>query len=104
MVDGFAMLVRLSPASFAASLARALRSSMVSPGLLIVGSNDFDFSNSFPISLIRPGFSAGAGGAGACCCAGDCTPGEGGGAACDQAAPGASSASARTGTATGLIR
>src|SRR5882757_213389 len=93
MIDGLAMLVRLSPAS----LARALRSSMVSPGLLIVGSNDFDFSNSFPISLIRPGFSAGTGGG-----AGDCRPSEGGGAACGQAAPRASAshASARADIAT----
>ena len=51
MVDGFAMLDRLWPAS----LVRALRSSIVSLGLFSGGSSDLDFSNSLPISLIRPG-------------------------------------------------
>jgi hypothetical protein len=50
MVEGFAMFDRLWPAS----LVRALKSSMVSPGLFSGGSSDLDFSNSFPISLIRP--------------------------------------------------
>ncbi len=54
MVEGFAMVDRLWPAS----LVRALRSSMVSLGLFSGGSSDLDFSNSFPISLIRPGFSS----------------------------------------------
>ena len=96
--DGLAMFDRLWPAS----LARALRSSMVSPGLFSVGSIDLDFSNSFPISLISPGFSSraggvdgggsiccGAGGSGTGCPVGDCTPSEGCGAACGQPAPGA---------------
>src|SRR5258707_8594081 len=70
IVDGFAKLDRLSPAS----LARALRASKVSLGLFRGGSIDFDFSNSFPISLNRPGFSSRAGGADGCgsiCCGGD---------------------------------
>src|SRR3954447_24935674 len=36
-------------------------SSMVSLGLFRVGSNDAGFSSNFPISLMRPGFSFGAG-------------------------------------------
>jgi len=48
--DGRAMFDRLSPAP----LARPLRSSDVSPGLFRGGSNDLDFSHSFPISSIRP--------------------------------------------------
>src|SRR6266566_5692748 len=94
MVDGLARFDRLSPAS----LARALRSSMVSPGLLIFGRIDSDFSNSLPISLIRPGFSsrAGAGGGApslggdAACGGGSRTPSAGGDdvpcVPCDQAA------------------
>jgi hypothetical protein len=62
MVEGFAMFDRLWPAS----LVRALKSSMVSLGLFSGGSSDLDFSNSFPISLIRPGFSS-RGGAGSIC-------------------------------------
>jgi len=58
------MFDRASPAS----LARALKSSMASPGLFSGGSSDLDFSNSFPISLIRPGFSGSA--AGVCCAGG----------------------------------
>src|SRR5256885_15742587 len=69
MVDGLARFDRLSPAS----LARALRSSMVSLGLFIFGRIESDFSNSLPTSLIRPGFSSRAGGG---------TPSFGGGAAC----------------------
>src|SRR6059058_2125987 len=60
IVDGFNR-DRLSPASLAASLARALRSSSASPGLFRVGSIDLDFSNNFPSSFIRPGFSSSAG-------------------------------------------
>ena len=52
------MFDRLWPAS----LVRALKSSMVSLGLFSGGSSDLDFSNSFPISLIRPGFSSRGGG------------------------------------------
>ena len=44
-----------------ASLARALRSSMVSPGVFSGGKIDSDFSNSLPISLMRPGLSDGEG-------------------------------------------
>src|SRR4030081_1211496 len=91
----------------AALLARAWRSPMVSPGLFICGRIESDFSNSFPISLIRPGFSSRAGGAGdgagSPCCgvdrsgtafwAGPWAPsedgGEDGGAACGHAAPAA---------------
>src|SRR5437588_12810391 len=69
MVDGLARFDKLSPAS----LARALRSSMVSLGLFIFGRIESDFSNSLPTSLIRPGFSSRAGGG---------TPSFGGGAAC----------------------
>ena len=67
-----------------ASLVRALKSSMVSLGLFSGGSSDLDFSNSLPISLIRPGFSSRGGGEGSICCgsgrvgsgcwAGDCRP------------------------------
>ena len=59
-----AMFDRLSPAS----LARALKSSMASPGLFRGGRIDLDFSQSFSISLIRPGFSDGDGGDGSICC------------------------------------
>ena len=59
-----------SPAFLAASLARAPRSSSVSPGLLSVGRIDKDFSHALPISLNRPGFSGGAGGAVGGLCAG----------------------------------
>src|ERR1700752_1565160 len=80
MVEGFAML---------------LKSSSVSDGLLIFGSTEIDLSQSFPSSLISPGFSSRAGGApgSGCCCGGaagtdcsdgDCRPSEGG-AACGQA-------------------
>jgi hypothetical protein len=64
MVEGLAMFDRLWPAS----LVRALKSSMVSLGLFSGGSSDLDFSNSFPISLIRPGFSSHGGGDGSICC------------------------------------
>lgn len=72
---------------------------MASPGLLMAGSSDLDFSNSLPISLISPGFSSGAGGwgcgsiccgagcAGSGCRAGDCTPSDGCDAPCGQPAP-----------------
>src|SRR5580698_8692572 len=97
--DGLARRDRLSPAS----LARALRSSMVSLGLLMGGRIDKDFSNNFPISLSRPGFSSGGGAgggagslcwgadrSGAACKAGASTPaedgcGDGGGADCGHA-------------------
>src|SRR5207302_7127428 len=91
MVDGLARFDRLSPAS----LARALRSSMVSLGLFIFGRIESDFSNSLPISLIRPGFSSRAGGApslggGAACGGGSRTPSAGGAdvpcVPCDQPA------------------
>src|SRR5580704_14297599 len=59
--DGVARRDRLS----AASLARALRSSSVSPVLFSVGRIERDFSSALPISLNRPGFSAAAGSAGA---------------------------------------
>src|ERR1700723_1092739 len=63
--DGVARRDRLSPAFLAASLARVLRSSRVSPVLFSVGRIDRDFSSALPISLNKPGFSAAAGGAGA---------------------------------------
>jgi hypothetical protein len=56
-MEGLARRDRVSPASFA----RAFKSSMVSLGLFSVGRIDSDFSNIFPISLIRPGFSSRAG-------------------------------------------
>src|SRR5260370_27994713 len=93
MVDGLARFDRLSPASLAASLARAFRSSMVSLGLFIFGRIDSDFSNSLPTSLIRPGFSSrtGAGGGApslggdAACGGGSRTPSAGAaGVPCDQ--------------------
>src|SRR5581483_4650684 len=61
-----------SPASFMVSLARALRSSIASPGVF---SGGMICLNSLPISLIRPGLScAGAGsGAGAACGGGPCS-------------------------------
>src|SRR5580693_7361663 len=59
--DGVAIHDRLSPAFFAASLARALRSSSVSPVLFSVGRIDIDFPSTLPISLNRPGFSGAAG-------------------------------------------
>src|ERR1700753_2652311 len=61
MEAGLARRDRLSPASLAASLARALRSSMVSLGLFSAGRIDSDFSSALPISLSRPGFSGAAG-------------------------------------------
>src|SRR5258706_3916341 len=98
--DGLARRVRLSPAS----LACVFRSSMVSRGLFRGGKIDSDFSNNFPISLNRPGFSSRAGGeddsdgspcgsagrSGAACSTGAWTPKDGedgGGAACGHPAP-----------------
>src|ERR1700730_1469525 len=98
--DGLARRVRLSPAS----LVCVFKSSKVSCGLFRRGRIDRDFSNSFPISLNRPGFSSraggeddgegsprgSAGGSGAACWAGVWMPSEGGGAAaCGHAAPAA---------------
>src|SRR5271169_425313 len=92
MVEGLARFDKLSPAS----LARALRSSMVSLGLFIFGRIDNDLSNSLPISWSRPGLSspagggAGSAGGGAACGGGSRTPSAGGVdvpcAPCDQAA------------------
>src|SRR6202012_3461685 len=56
-IDDVVMRDSVSLAPLAASLARLLRSSMVSPGLFSVGS----LPNILPISLIRPGFSSRAG-------------------------------------------
>src|SRR5712691_9133797 len=97
--DGLARRVRLSPAS----LVWVLKSSMVSCGLFRRGRIDRDFSNNFPISLNKPGFSSRAGGeddgegspcgsargSGAACWAGVWIPREGGAAACGHAAPAA---------------
>src|SRR5271154_4220614 len=99
MEAGVARRDRPSPAllaaSLAASLARVLRSSSVSPVLFNVGRTDRDFSSAFPISSMRPGLSgvgAGAGAFGDPAC-GDpgwggvvCTGGDAGGgaAACGQ--------------------
>src|SRR6185295_13712672 len=47
-------------------------SSMVSLGLFRVGSNEAGFSSSFPISLMRPGFSFAGGGPGSPCCGAGC--------------------------------
>ena len=58
---GLASRESVSAASLVASLARAFKSSMVSPGLLRDGKIDRDFSNIFPSSLNRPGFSSGLG-------------------------------------------
>jgi hypothetical protein len=96
MVEGLAISDRLWPAS----LVRALKSSIVSLGLFSGGSSDLDFSNSFPISLIRPGFSSRGACGGSTCCGsgcggsgcwpgdcwpGDCSPSVGGDAACGRA-------------------
>src|SRR5579864_3340448 len=56
--------------SMKAVLARALRSSIVSPGLLSGGSIEGSLSNSLPISLIRPGFSGRWADGGPAACAG----------------------------------
>lgn len=108
MLDGLARRDKVS----AASLARALKSSMVSDGLFSVGKIDRDFSNIFPISLKRPGLSSrgggavdgagsagcGAGRSGTACRIGGWTPGEDGnedgggedgGAVCGHATPAA---------------
>src|SRR3984957_17843209 len=92
--DGVARRDRPSPAFLAASLARALRSSSVSPVLFSVGRIDRDFSSTLPISLNRPGFSAATGGAGApvgggapgcgAVCSGDGSGAGGGAAVCGQ--------------------
>src|SRR5580698_10050876 len=88
--DGVARRDRLSPAFLAASLARVLRSSRVSPVLFSVGRIDRDFSSTLPISLNRPGFSAATGGAGAPVdggapgCGAACS-GDGSGAGCGAA-------------------
>src|SRR5260370_38752063 len=95
--DGLARRVRLSPAS----LVCALKSSMVSCGLFRGGKIDRDFSNSFPISLNKPGVSwraggeddsegsscGSAGGSGAAWWAGVWMSREGGASACGPAAP-----------------
>src|SRR5258708_14604031 len=84
--DGLARRVRLSPAS----LVCAFKSSMFSCGLFRGGKIDRVFSNNFPISLNKPGFSWRAGGeddaegspsriadgSSAACPAGVSTPGE----------------------------
>src|SRR3954447_16933352 len=57
MDDGFARRDNASPASLAVSLARAFRSSIASPGLFNGGNTDNDFSNSLPMSRIRPELS-----------------------------------------------
>src|SRR6202011_263355 len=75
--DGLARRDRPSPAS----LARALKSSALSPRLFRVGNIVSDFSNSFPIPSSSPGLSsAGCGeGDGVGCAAGSRVPRGGGG-------------------------
>lgn len=82
--DGLVIRDRVAPAS----LARALRSSMVSDGLFRV---DQGFWSILPISLSRPGLSGrsagGAAGSPDCGAGGSAAAGADGGAACGRAAP-----------------